>query len=124
MRHRILAVLVIAATGLAGCEGSTRPDGPGTLTAALVSPNGAEGAAILDVVGSVDTFSGSSDVSVHTTPIANGTRVIVVRLNPGTLQMSMRVPNLSNPPAITVVEVAAGDDTLRPSVADYSVDIR
>ena len=124
MRHWILAVFAIAATGLAGCEGSTKPDGPGTLTAELVSPNGAEGAAILDVVGSVDTFTGSSDVSVHTTPIANGTRVIVVRLNPGTLQLSLRVPDVSNPPAITVVEVAAGDDKLRPSVAGYQVNIK
>jgi hypothetical protein len=61
---------------------------------------------------------------VFTTPIANGTRVIVVRLNPGTLQMSMRIPDVSNPPAITVVEVAAGDDRLRPSVAGYGVDIK
>ena len=124
MKHPRLAAFVVAALALAGCEGSTRPDGPGTMTASLVSPNGAEGAAILDVIGSVDAFNCSSDVSVYTTPIANGTRVILVRLNPGALQMSMRVPDVSNPPAITVVEVAAGDDRLRPSVADYHVDIR
>ena len=124
MKHPTLAAFAVAALAFAGCEGSTRPDGPGTLTAVLVSPNGAEGAAILDVVGQVDSFDGSSDVSVYTTPTANGTRAIVVRLSPGALQMSMRVPDVSNPPAITVVEVAGGDDKLRPSVAGYRVDIR
>lgn len=124
MKHPTLAALAVAALAFAGCEGSTRPDGPGTVSASLVSPNGAEGAAILDVIGSVDAFNGSSDVSVFTTPIANGTRVIVVRLNPGTLEMSMRIPDVSNPPAITVVEVAAGDDRLRTSVAGYGVEIR
>ena len=124
MKHPTLAALAVAALAFAGCEGSTRPDGPGTLTAALVSPNGAEGAAILDVVGPVESFNGSSDVSVHTTPTANGVRAIVVRLSPGALQMSMRVPDVSNPPAITVVEVAGGNDKLRPSISGYQVDIR
>ena len=124
MKHPKLAALAVAALAFAGCSDSTRPDGPGTLTAELVSPNGDEGAAILDVVGTVDSFKGSSDVSVHTTPTPTGTRAIVVRLSPGALQMSIHVPDISNPPAITVVEVAAGDDKLRPSLAGYHVDIK
>ena len=106
-----------------GCDGSTEPDGPGTITASLISPAGPEGAAILDIVGTVDAVTGTSDVAAYSTPTATGTRVILVRMTPGPLQVRLGIPDVSRPPAITVVEVADGDDRVRTSVSGYHVEL-
>ncbi len=94
------------------------------MTAALVSPNGAEGAAVVDVAGTVENISGSSGVSVYTTPSATGTRVILVRMTPGALEMSFRTQDISRPPNISVVEVADGDDAVRASLTGYRMEFR
>jgi hypothetical protein len=117
--HLFLAV----ATLLVACDGSTEPSGPGTLTASLVSPNGAEGAAVLDITGTVETVTGNDDVAAYTTPGATGTRVVLVRMNPGALTVRFRVPDVSRPPQVSVVEVADGDDRVRSSLDGYRVEI-
>ena len=118
--HISIALVCLAA---AGCDRSTDPSGPGTLTASVVSPNGAEGAAILDVTGAVDTVTASADIRAFSSATATGRRVIVVRSNPGELSVRLRVPDVSRPPQVTLVEVAGGDDRLRPSLDGYQVDI-
>ena len=124
IKNAMLAGLAAAALLISACDSSTRPGGPGTLTATVTSPNGDEGAAVLDVVGTVQSFSGTGDVSVYTTPVATGTRVVLVRLTPGPLSMKLTVPDVSQPPTVSIVEVAAGDDRLRTSVAGYGVTFR
>jgi hypothetical protein len=47
-----------------------------------------------------------------------------VRLTPGELSMKVSLPDVSRTPQITVVEVADGDNKLRPSVAGYHVELR
>ncbi|HEX6576421.1 MAG TPA: hypothetical protein VF042_15750 [Gemmatimonadaceae bacterium] len=118
-----LVVWIASLAVLAGCD-STRPNGPGTVTAALVSPNGAEGAAILDVTGTVESFKPSNNVSMYTTPSAAGTRVILVSLTPGDLSVKLSLADVSATPQVSVVEVADGDDKVRPSLTGYRVEFR
>lgn len=115
--------LVILLFLVSSCDRATDPGGPGTLTASLVSPNGAEGAAVLDIAGTVETVTGNDDVAAYTTPSATGTRVILVRMNAGAISVKLRVPDVSRPPQVSVVEVADGDDRLRSSLEGYRVDI-
>jgi len=123
MMRRLVIPLAMLALALTACD-STDPGGDANLTAVLVSPNGAEGAAILDVTGTVESFTAPSGMSVYTTPSGNGTRVIVVRLAPGELSVNLAVADASNPPAISVVEVADGNNQLRQSVSGYTVSFR
>ena len=113
-----LAVLVLAA-----CDRSTDPGGPGTLTAFLISPNGAEGAAILDVVGEVESVSSTNDVRAFSSTTPTGKRVIVVRSTPGPLSVNFRVPDVSRPPQVSVIEVADGGDRIRASLNGYRVEL-
>lgn len=121
MRKILLSILVVTVTS--ACD-STRPGGPGTVTAVLVSPNGAEGAAVLDITGPVESLSANGDVSLYRTPSANGTRAILARLTPGELSMKISLADVSATPQIGVVEVAGGDDKLRSSLAGYRVELR
>jgi hypothetical protein len=123
MNRRSLLAMAIVALLFPACDSSS-PTTAGTLTAVLVSPNGEEGAAVLDVSGTVESISAANGVSLHTTPVATGTRVIVVRLTPGELSLKVTVPDVSRPPGVTVVEVADGDDKLRQSLAGYRVEFR
>ena len=115
--------LVLSLLFVIGCDGSTEPSGPGTITVSIVSPNGAEGAAILDIVGPVETVTGANDVSAYPTPSATGTRVVLVRMTPGSLQVRLGIPDVSRPPSVSVIEVADGNDRLRESVGGYSVEL-
>ena len=123
MKTRFVLFAALALT-VVSCDSTEPNGGPGTVTAVLVSPNGPEGAAVLDVSGAVESFTGTKDVSVHTTPASGGTRVIIVRLNPGELSVNMKVANTDEPPPVTVVEVADGDNRLRTSTTGYQVTFR
>ena len=120
---RKLLVCIASVVLLASCD-STNPGGPGTLTAVVTSPNGAEGAAILDVEGIVESLSANGDVSLYLTPSGQATRAVLVRLTPGELSMKVSVPDVSHTPQIIVVEVADVDNVLRPSIAGYHVEFR
>lgn len=124
MKSIIVRTIPMLMLLLAACDSSTRPGGRGTLTAQLTSPNGADGAAVLDVVGAVESLAAPSDVSIYTTPIANGTRVVLVRMTPGELSMNVTVADISKPPAISVVQVADGGDRLREPLTQYAVTLR
>ena len=120
---RKLLVCVTSVLLLASCD-STNPSGPGTLTAVLKSPNGAEGAAVLDVEGIVESMSANGDVTLYQTPSGQATRAVLVRLTPGELSMKVTLADVSRTPQITVVEVADGDNKVRPSVSGYNVEFR
>ncbi len=123
MRNRFLLWTALSCAVLASCDRSTEPGGPGTLTASLLSPNGAEGAAILEIVGEVETVSGTNDVQAFSSVTPGGKRVIVVRSSPGDLSVKLRVPDVSRPPQVSVIEVADGDDRIRASLNGYRVEL-
>ena len=115
--------VAIASLILASCDRSTDPGGAGTLNVSLVSPNGAEGAAILDVAGEVESVSSTGDTRVFSADSPAGKRVVIVRGTAGSLSVRLRVPDVSRPPQVTVVEVADGDDRVRVSLAGYHVEL-
>jgi hypothetical protein len=124
MKRAISIAVAVAALFTVSCENSTESSGPGPLSAALVSPNGDEGAAVLDVAGTVTSVTTPTGVSAYTTPAANGVRIVLVRLDAGPISMTLNVPDISNPPTLSVVEVAGPDNALRQSLAGYRVEIQ
>ena len=79
---------------------------------------------MLDVAGPIQSLSASGDVSLYQTSYGTLTRAILVRLTQGELSMKISVPDVAKPPQITVVEVADGDNKVRPSVSGYNVEFR
>lgn len=114
----VFGALVLASA--TACDSGPDP-GPGTLTATVVSPNGAEGAAVLSVFG--DGLQGVSAVQGRAFGELDGDtlRVVVVG-DGGTLRFGLQVADTTRKPTGVVVEVAGPDDELRPSVAGYSVE--
>ena len=114
------AALVMAA---AACNDSPIP-APGTLTAVLASPNGAEGAAVLsfasDGVGEIGPVSGE----VFSRVDGDSVTVVLVHEQGGELAFSMALADTTALPLGVVREVAAPNDRLRTTLAGYEVVFR
>jgi hypothetical protein len=126
-----LAALTCVAAVLAhacGEDGSdiTEPETPvsGKLLVTLISPNGPEGAAVLETedrgVLRIDSSSGQAFLG----GTQRFTRVVVLLTNPGRIEVTLEVEDLNDPPQLSVVEVADGSNTLRGDLGDYSLDVR
>ena len=127
MQHRTRVTwlgLAMASAGLlASCSDSSGPRGPGTLEATLVSPNGPEGAVVLELVGGgIDSVTETSHLTYVQQDGAT-IRLVVVLEDPGVIEFELAVRDVSDPPQTTVVQVADGDNELRGSVAGYRVDL-
>lgn len=111
------ALLALAACG----DNPKEPPVPGTLTATLVSPNGGEGAVLLELTG-----EGVGDVAVSGGHVfVEGTspkRVLLVFDEPGTTRFTVEVPDVGEPPAVRFVEVVAPNNQVRPSLSGYKVE--
>ena len=97
---------------------------PGDLDVRLVSPNGSEGAAVLQT-----TDGGITDISVeeglqafHWTE-GGLTRIVLLRDEVGEIRFVMSLEDVNRPPRLEVVEVADGVNRLRASLAGYAVDV-
>lgn len=117
-------LLVVAAVALGACLDSGGPPRPGTLTVALRSPHGDEGAAVLFFPGEdlSDVRSGS-DVEAYASAAPDGTRVVLVSRAGGTLSFDVRVSDVERLPVGVVREVAGPDDALRTDVSGYALEI-
>lgn len=127
MIPRRTLTIVLAAAALAACGGEQAPvSGPGTMTVTLMSPNGSEGAAVLNLLGDgigqvsstganeVYSFSGSGD---------SQTRVVLISQAGGDLSFQVAVPDTTQPPAYVIEEVAGPDDALR-GLTGYELEFR
>ena len=115
----VLAVVLTAACGDAGPE-----SGPGTLTATVHSPNGAEGSAVVTFFG-----EGIGDVTPLTGRVfdqrrGDTLRVVLVNDEGGALSFAVAVADTTRPPSGLVLEVADADDRLRSATAGYSLEFR
>jgi hypothetical protein len=114
----VVALLLVGA-----CTGEGPVSAPGTLTATLVSPNGAEGAAVIVLAGDgVTDVQPLGDTEVHSRTTGTTTWVVLLSELGGTLAFSLTVPDTTQPPTAVVQEVAGADDALRDLASGYRVE--
>ena len=127
-RHRTFLLIFPFALAALGCNdlGPSGPEGPGSINVTLSSPNGAEGSAVFEMTGGtglgvVTSFGGEV---YHNYNYGTGiTRVVVIMDVPGNVQFKVRTSDVGDLPAVTVLQVADGDDQLRPSLGGYEVEV-
>lgn len=124
MRLRTSVLVLPALLALSACErGGTgpEPEPSGEYVAVLESPNGAEGAAAIELTGagiqSVTSDAGRLFVQAQ----GNTTRVVLVLEPAGEIRFRVTMAGPQQAPSATVVEVADGNDQPRASLAGYRV---
>ena len=122
-RARALRVVaVLAAAPLTACGDAGPVSGPGRLTATVVSPNGAEGAAMIKVIGSGVVDILPLEGRVFSERHGDTLNVVVVNPEGGALRFTVSVADTTTPPQAVLLEVAGPDDRVRP-LAGYSVQV-
>ena len=116
------AILVLAGLlSASGCGDAGPVSGPGTLTAIVESPNGAEGAALIWLIGtgveSLEPLIGD----FHTSVVGDTTKVLVILDAPGNIVFHLKLADMSRPPRATVLQVADGQNELRADLIGYGV---
>ncbi len=101
-------------------------DGPGPqrgIEFRVLSPNGAEGAALVEIVGRVDiaTVTGPESGWTLARTSRDTTWVFVALRSPGELSFSLT--SSDGVPAARLLQVAGGDDQLR-ALEGYELDLR
>lgn len=113
------AVTAALAVSMAGCSDQLVG---GPVEAVLRSPNGAEGAAVLELaavgLGPIAVPGGSAYVN----ETGGVTRVVIVLRAPGEIRFGIVLPDGVAAPAVTILEVADGRNELRASLSGYVVD--
>lgn len=116
----LLAAVLVALTA---CSDGSGKWGPGRVTATLESPNGAEGAAVVvllgDEIGAVRSLGATE---AYSAPAGGGVRLVLVDRAGGTLSFEVGLGNLGRPPLAVVEQVAGPDDQLRADVSGYRVE--
>jgi len=107
----------------ASCDSApTAPSGPGQLDALLISPNGAEAAAVFQLtgtnIGAIETEGGD----VFRATNGNVNRIVVILDEPGNVRFRVYVAERSEPPDVLVVEVADGNNQIRHQLGGYRVE--
>lgn len=122
MRTRLAALLLAATAALSACDGGTASEtAGGEYIAALESPHGPEGAAVLELSGTgVQSVHGAS-LSLFQQATSTGRRLVLVREPAGRLEFRVRMADGHAPPSVRVVEVVDGNDQPRASTDGYTV---
>jgi acetyl esterase/lipase len=123
-RRPALAAALASAFLLSACDSGEPAPTAGVLTATLVSPNGPEGAAYLTLFGEGIVEVRALDARTFSHARGDTVNVVVVRDQPGDLRFLMAVADTTRPPGVAILEVAGGDDELRPNVGRYRVEMR
>lgn len=127
MRRRVQVGLIASLAGsIAACEGDrVAPPAPvpGEVSATLVSPNGPEGAAVLELIGAGLGDPTAPDGRLFAHRAGDTLRVIVVLEQAATIHFDVRVPDVSRLPSARVLEVADDFDVLRSSLSGYRVHL-
>jgi len=122
---RFLTALALLAAAV-GCDdlGPSGPRGPGSIHVDLVSPNGAEGSAVFELVGGtgLGTVSATGGEVFHERE-GDTLRIVVVLDVPGEIGVRIETDDVRDLPSVTVVQVADGHDQLRSSLAGYHVEL-
>lgn len=119
----IVSAAVAVFLGLAACSDQAPVSGPGTMTATLVGPSGAEGAALVVILDAdLGEISPVGRTDVFAAEGSGATRVVLVNRDGGTLSFQVAVADTTRPPPALVEQVAGPDDELRSSLEGYAVE--
>jgi hypothetical protein len=123
---RLLLIASVVALVRCSPDGPIEPRGaaPGALTLVLRSPNGAEGAALLDIAGTYVTGVGADGSAVYSHPDGDRLRIAIARAQPGELRAIVALSDTTRPLDARVVQVAGPTNALRGSLAGYTVEVR
>jgi hypothetical protein len=116
---RLTRVLIAISAAACSGEGSPTQELRGAI-GRVDSPNGAEGAAILEFAAPVSEIVVAGGTS-HLRTIGSVTRAALVLDRPGIIRFSLPAFESATAPAASVLEVAAGNNAIRPSIATYRV---
>lgn len=115
----LIAFAMLALLGACSDEGPV--SGPGTLTATLTSPHGADGAALIVLVGEgLGAVMPVGATEAWASAADGATRVILDNPGGGELSFRIELADTTRLPRAVIHQVAAPNDTLR-SVSDYSL---
>lgn len=115
--------LLLAIVALSACADESPVSGPATMTATLISPNGAEGAALVILVGEgMGDITPIGDTEVFARVGSSSTQIVLINQVGGELSFQVAVADTTQLPLAVVQEVAGPDDELRSSVTGYSVE--
>ncbi len=121
-RHRLAAFLGLSL--LVACTDQS-PPGPGILTATLKSPNGAEGAALVVLMGSgIGEATPLGNTELYTNSNLDELRIVLINQTGGELEFRVEVADTTIKPTAAVEEVAGPDNELRSTIGGYQVEFR
>ena len=111
------AALAMAAT-LAACTDQSPASAPGRVTATLVSPYGAEGAAVVTLFGEgIGEATAIGDVQLYRSDGPALASFVLVSHGGGALAFEVQVADTTRLPEASVEQVAGPDDQLRTGVS-------
>jgi hypothetical protein len=117
---RLMFFAVFLAT--VACSDQAPVSGPGTMTVTLVGPNGAEGAALVSLLGDgVGEIAGLGNTEAYAETNVDGTRLVLINQLGGDLAFQVAVTDTTDLPAWVVSQVAGPDDGLRADVRAYTL---
>lgn len=120
-RFRPISVALAALVILAACRDVNEPPPGGAYVATLVSPNRAEGAAVIELEGAGIEALSERGGELFSETTGRTVRVVIVREAPGAIEFGVTMASGSRPPTARVIEVADGEDQLRDALDRYSL---
>lgn len=115
------ALFLVAAVAGSACSS----DDPDPLSrSATLTPELAEGAAVVLLLGAPVASVESDEGQVFFSTRGDTTRVVLVRDEPGPLRFDLRLSDPTSEPTGVVLQVADGQNRLRDDVARYRVEMR
>ena len=113
---------LVAVTFLACGDDPTPPEPvPGDLMVSIVSPNGLEGAAVLQTADEGIAAVTAEGAQAFHWRAAGLSRVVILLDQAGDVRITVSVADQNNPPRLQIAEVAGPDNRLRTDLAGYAV---
>ena len=120
--HRFATFLALSL--LVACTDQS-PPGPGILTATLKSQNGAEGAALVVLMGpGIGEVTPVGSNQLYSNSSLDEVRIVLINQNDGTLAFRVEVADTTIKPAAIVEEVANPDNQIRSTQDGYQLEFR
>jgi hypothetical protein len=123
-RFKIAGPLLVLWVGALSSCGTNSPPQIVEITGRLVSPNGNEGAAVIEIDGLVSPviYGENAGDEFHPGSVGGMHRVVIVKSEPGEISFTLFLNGTAELPTATVIEVAGPDDQIRTSLDGYRVE--